>query len=49
VAKNYLAALRRKLGVKRTGMLPILAIRAGLARFDELVNPEIDSKVLGGV
>jgi DNA-binding NarL/FixJ family response regulator len=48
-AKNYLTALRGKLGVKRTCMLPILAIKAGLVRFDELVNPEIDSKVLGGV
>jgi DNA-binding NarL/FixJ family response regulator len=41
MAKNYLSALRRKLGVKRTGMLSILAIRAGLVGYDELVNPEI--------
>jgi DNA-binding NarL/FixJ family response regulator len=42
VAKNYLSALRRKLGVKRTDRLQILAIRAGLVRHDELGNSEID-------
>jgi DNA-binding NarL/FixJ family response regulator len=41
VAKNYLVSLRRKLGVNRTGMLQILAIKAGLVRFDELVNPVV--------
>jgi DNA-binding CsgD family transcriptional regulator len=41
VAKNYLTTLRRKLGVKRTGILPVLAIKAGLVRYDELVNPGI--------
>jgi DNA-binding NarL/FixJ family response regulator len=49
MAKNYLSALRRKLGVKRTNALPVLAIRAGLVRYDELVNPGIDSRVLGRV
>ncbi|MDR0641117.1 MAG: LuxR C-terminal-related transcriptional regulator [Treponema sp.] len=41
VAKNYLSSIRRKLGIKRTDKLPILALRAGLVRYDELVNPEI--------
>jgi DNA-binding CsgD family transcriptional regulator len=48
VAKNYLSSLRRKLGVNRTGVLPILAIKAGLVRFDELVNPRVDLKGLEG-
>jgi hypothetical protein len=46
VVKNYLTVLRRKLGVKRTGVLPILAIKAGLVRFDELVNPAVDLREL---
>ncbi|MDR2758653.1 MAG: hypothetical protein LBB78_04680 [Spirochaetaceae bacterium] len=45
-AKNKLSALRRKLGVNRTGTLQVLAIKAGLVRFEELVNPEIDLKGL---
>jgi DNA-binding CsgD family transcriptional regulator len=45
-AKNKLSALRRKLGVNRTGALQVLAIKAGLVRFEELVNPEIDLKGL---
>jgi DNA-binding NarL/FixJ family response regulator len=49
MAKNYLSALRRKLGAKRTNALTVLAIRAGLVRYDELVNPGIDSRVLGRV
>jgi DNA-binding NarL/FixJ family response regulator len=48
VAKNYLSSLRRKLGVNRTGVLPILAIKTGLVQFDELVNPGIDLKSLEG-
>jgi DNA-binding NarL/FixJ family response regulator len=48
VAKNHVSSLRRKLGVKRTDMLQILAIKAGLVRFDELVNPGIDLKGLEG-
>jgi DNA-binding NarL/FixJ family response regulator len=46
VAKNYLTSLRRKLGVKRTNILQILAIKAGLVRFNELVNPALDLKWL---
>jgi DNA-binding CsgD family transcriptional regulator len=46
VAKNKLSALRKKLGVNRTGVLQVLAIKAGLVRFEELVNPEIDLKGL---
>jgi DNA-binding CsgD family transcriptional regulator len=46
-AKNKLSALRRKLGVNRTGALQVLAIKMGLVRFEELVNPEIDLKRLG--
>jgi DNA-binding NarL/FixJ family response regulator len=46
VAKNYLVSLRRKLGVNRTGMLQILAVKAGLVRFDELVNPAVDLRNL---
>jgi DNA-binding CsgD family transcriptional regulator len=42
MARNYLSALHRKLGVKRTGAIQTLAIRAGLVRFEEMVNPEID-------
>jgi DNA-binding CsgD family transcriptional regulator len=49
VAKNHLSSIRRKLGVKRTDAIRTLAIRAGLVRFAELINPEIDSTVLGGV
>jgi DNA-binding NarL/FixJ family response regulator len=49
VAKNHLSSIRRKLGVKRTDAIRTLAIRAGLVRFAELINPEIDSKVFGGV
>jgi hypothetical protein len=41
------SALRKKLGVNRTGVLQVLAIKAGLVRFEELVNPEIDLKELG--
>jgi DNA-binding NarL/FixJ family response regulator len=48
VAKNYLPSIRRKLGVKRTDGLQILAIKAGLVRYDELVNPGIDLKGLEG-
>jgi DNA-binding CsgD family transcriptional regulator len=48
VAKNYLSAIRRKLGVKRTDGLQILAIKAGLVRYDELVNPGLDLKGLEG-
>jgi DNA-binding NarL/FixJ family response regulator len=46
-ARNCVSALRRKLGVNRTGALQVLAIKAGLVRFEELVNPEIDLKELG--
>jgi DNA-binding NarL/FixJ family response regulator len=46
VAKNKLSALRKKLGVNRTGTLQVLAIKAGLVRFEELVNTEIDLKGL---
>jgi DNA-binding NarL/FixJ family response regulator len=42
VAKNYLVSIRRKLGVNRTGALQVLAVKAGLVRFDELVNPAVD-------
>jgi DNA-binding NarL/FixJ family response regulator len=45
-AKNNLSALRKKLGVNRTGVLQVLAIKAGLVRFEELVNPEINLKGL---
>jgi DNA-binding CsgD family transcriptional regulator len=48
VAKNRVSSLRRKLGVKRTNVLQILAIRAGLVRYDELVNPRVDLKGLEG-
>jgi DNA-binding NarL/FixJ family response regulator len=46
VVKNYLSSLRRKLGVKRTNILQILAVKAGLVRFNELVNPALDLKWL---
>jgi DNA-binding CsgD family transcriptional regulator len=42
MARNYTGTLRRKLGVNRTGVLQVLAVKAGLVRFDELVNPGID-------
>jgi DNA-binding NarL/FixJ family response regulator len=46
-ARNILTVLRKKLGVTRTGTLQVLAIKAGLVRFEELVNPGIDLKGLG--
>jgi DNA-binding NarL/FixJ family response regulator len=45
-ARNCVSALRKKLGVSRTGALQVLAIKAGLVRFEELVNPGINLKGL---
>jgi DNA-binding NarL/FixJ family response regulator len=46
-ARNILSELHKKLGVKRTGVLQVLAIKAGLVRFEELVNPGIDLQGVG--
>jgi DNA-binding NarL/FixJ family response regulator len=45
-ARNCVSALRKKLGVNQTGVLQVLAIKAGLVRFEELVNPGIDLEVV---
>jgi hypothetical protein len=47
-ARNCLSALRKKLGVSLTGILQVLAVKAGLVWFEELVNPKIDLEWLGG-